>query len=191
MESGPQSIYEFSARLIDGQTASLNEFRGRVLLIVNTASKCGFTPQYAGLEALYRRYRDRGFEILGFPSNQFGAQEPGTEAEIEAFCARNYGVTFPLFAKIEVNGPNAHPLYRLLKREKPGILGIFGTGAIGWNFTKFLVDRAGRVVARFGPAKEPNRLRGAIERLLGSEYALHGSESGPGKVIGGSRGGHY
>jgi glutathione peroxidase len=174
MDQGLQTVYEFSAPLLAAlrgpdsgrQLQSLAAFRGRVLLIVNTASRCGFTPQYAGLEALYRAYRDRGFEVLGFPSNQFGAQEPGTEAEIGAFCERNYGVSFPLFAKIEVNGPNAHPLYCFLKREKPGLFGIFGGGAIRWNFTKFLVDRRGKVVGRFGPAKEPRTLAGAIERLL-------------------------
>ncbi len=127
-----------------------------MLLIVNTASLCGFTPQYAGLEALYRTYRDRGLEVLGFPCNQFGAQEPGTEAEIGAFCEKNYGVTFPLFAKIDVNGPNAHPLYRFLRKEKPGLFWRSSVpGAIRWNFTKFLVDRKGRVVARYGPAKKP------------------------------------
>ena len=138
-----------------------------MLLIVNTASQCGFTPQYAGLEALYRRYRDRGFEVLGFPCNQFGAQEPGTRRRALAPSARRTTASrFPLFAKIEVNGPNAHPLYRFLKKEKPGILGIFGSGAIRWNFTKFLIDRKGNVVARYGPAKEPKALAPAIERLL-------------------------
>jgi glutathione peroxidase len=137
-----------------------------VLLIVNTASLCGFTPQYAGLEALYRTYRERGFEVLGFPCNQFGAQEPGSEAGIGAFCSSNYGVTFPLFAKVDVNGPHAHPFYRFLKKEKPGILGFLGSGAIRWNFTKFLVDRKGNVVARYGPAKEPMSLARTIERLL-------------------------
>jgi glutathione peroxidase len=162
-----QTVYECSAQLLDGRPLSLSQFRGRVLLIVNTASKCGFTPQYAGLEALYRTYRNRGFEVLGFPSNQFAAQEPGTEAEIAAFCEKNFGVTFPLFAKIDVNGPNAHPLYRFLKKEKPGIFGIVGAGAIRWNFTKFLVDRQGKVVARYSPAKDPRTLAPYIERLLG------------------------
>lgn len=166
-----QTVYGFSAPLLarrpDGQTLSLAAFQGCVLLIVNTASKCGFTPQYEGLEALYRAYRDRGFEILGFPSNQFGAQEPGSETEIAAFCEKNYGVTFPIFAKIDVNGPHAHPLYRFLKKQKPGIFAFIGSGAIRWNFTKFLVDREGKVIARYGPAKEPRSLVPAIERLLG------------------------
>ncbi|MFZ1011409.1 MAG: glutathione peroxidase [Candidatus Sulfotelmatobacter sp.] len=151
---------------LDGQPLSLDHFRGRVLLIVNTASLCGFTPQYAGLEALYRTYRSRGFEVLAFPCNQFGAQEPGSDEGIGVFCDKNYGVTFPLFAKTDVNGPNAHPLYRFLKKEKPGLLGLVGSGAIRWNFTKFLVDRKGSVVARYGPAKAPKALAPAIERLL-------------------------
>ncbi len=151
----------------NGQPLSLGHFRGQVLLIVNTASFCGFTPQYAQLETLNRTYRDRGFEALGFPCNQFGSQEPGSEAEIGAFCSTNHGVTFPVFAKIEVNGPNAHPLYRFLKSEKPGILGFVGSGAIRWNFTKFLIDREGKVVARYGPVKKPTALAPVIERLLG------------------------
>jgi glutathione peroxidase len=171
MDRAMQTVYGFSAALLtrppDGQPLSLAAFQGCVLLIVNTASKCGFTPQYEGLEALYRAYRDRGFEVLGFPSNQFGAQEPGSETEIAAFCEKNYGVTFPIFAKIDVNGPHAHPLYRFLKREKPGIFAFIGSGAIRWNFTKFLVDREGKVIARYGPAKEPGSLAPAIERLLG------------------------
>jgi len=162
-----QTVYDYSAPLLDGQEQSLAQFSGQVLLIVNTASKCGFTPQYAGLEALYQTYRDRGFTVLGFPSNQFGAQEPGSAAEIATFCETRFAVTFPLFAKIEVNGPAAHPLYRLLKREQPGLLGVFGSGNIRWNFTKFLVDRNGRVTARYGPARKPEKLAGAIERLLG------------------------
>jgi len=177
-----KTVYEFSAPLLapllaslpapllvphlDGQPFSLDHFRGRVLLIVNTASLCGFTPQYAGLEALYRTYRNRGFEVLAFPCNQFGSQEPGSETGISAFCEKNFGVTFPLFAKIDVNGSNAHPLYRFLKKEKPGLLGIVGSGDIRWNFTKFLIDRKGGVVARYGPAKEPSALAPAIERLL-------------------------
>jgi glutathione peroxidase len=138
------------------------------MLIVNTASKCGFTPQYAGLEELYRAYKDRGLMVLGFPSNQFGAQEPGTAAEIGAFCEKNYGVSFPIFARIDVNGPHAHPLYRFLKRARPGVLGVFGIRRIKWNFTKFLVDRKGNVVARFGPAKEPKSLAVPIEEQLKS-----------------------
>jgi len=160
-----QTVYEFSAPLLDGRPVSLGEFRGRVLLIVNTASKCGFTPQYAGLEQLYRTWRERGFTVLGFPSNQFGAQEPGTEAEIGAFCEKNFGVSFPLFAKIDVNGPRAHPLYQFLKRAKPG---IFGIGRIKWNFTKFLVDRQGNVAGRYAPSTSPRDLTAAIEVLLDS-----------------------
>ena len=179
------TVYDFSASLLrpplaplpaellvphlDGQPLSLGNFRGRVLLIVNTASRCGFTPQYAGLEALYRTYRGRGFEVLGFPCNQFGGQEPGSEAGIGAFCEKNYGITFPLFAKIEVNGPNAHPLFTFLKKERSGILGVFGSGAIRWNFTKFLIGRKGNVVARYGPAKDPRALAPAIERQLAEE----------------------
>jgi glutathione peroxidase len=163
-----QTVYEFSATLLNGPTLSLEEFRGRVLLIVNTASQCGFTPQYAGLEDLYRAYRDRGFEVLGFPCNQFGAQEPGSAEEIGAFCLKNFGVSFPLFAKIDVNGPLAHPLYGFLKQKKPGILGIFGARGIKWNFTKFLVDRKGNVVGRYGPSTRPQALAAAIEGLLGS-----------------------
>ncbi len=161
-----QTVYEFSSLLLDGRTLSLGEFRGRVLVIVNTASKCGFTPQYAGLEELYRTYRDRGLTVLGFPCNQFGEQEPGTAEEIGAFCLKNYGVTFPVFAKVDVNGSQAHPLFSFLKREQPG---IFGIGRIKWNFTKFLVDRQGRAVRRYGPSTEPKTLTGAIEELLGVE----------------------
>jgi glutathione peroxidase len=165
-----ESIYDFSAPRLnaspDAEMVSLAEFRGKVLLIVNTASKCGFTPQYAGLEALYRAYKERGFEVLGFPCNQFGAQEPGSEAEIGAFCEESYSVSFPLFTKIYVNGPNAHPLFQFLKRSRPGFLGIFGGGAIKWNFTKFLVDRKGRVFGRYGPATKPEQLTKSIERLL-------------------------
>jgi glutathione peroxidase len=160
----PASVYEFSANLIDGQPLSLEYFRGRVLLVVNTASRCGFTPQYAALEELYKQYNARGFEVLAFPSNQFGKQEPGSAEEIATFCERNYGVSFPVFAKIEVNGPAAHPLYRWLKRQKPGFLGI---GRIPWNFTKFLIDRSGQVTSRHAPSVDPGKLRGEIEELLG------------------------
>jgi glutathione peroxidase len=166
MEEMPETVYEFSAPLLDGSQVCLDQFRGQVLLIVNTASRCGFTPQYEGLEKLYRAYRERGFTVLGFPSNQFGAQEPGSEAEIGAFCEKNYGVTFPLFAKIEVNGPGAHPLYQFLKRVRPG---IFGSERIQWNFTKFLVDRQGSVTRRYAPSTKPKALTRAIESLLESE----------------------
>jgi glutathione peroxidase len=157
------SIYKFTATVLDGQPLGLARFRGEVLLIVNTASQCGFTPQYAGLEQLYRAYKDRGFEVLGFPCNQFGAQEPGTEEQIGAFCEKNYGVSFPVFAKICVNGRDAHPLYRFLKQKRPG---FFGLERINWNFTKFLVDREGNVVKRFGPSKQPEEIAPAIEELL-------------------------
>lgn len=166
MTDSPQTLYSFSARLLDGAEISLDAFRGRVLLIVNTASQCGFTPQYAGLEFLYRTYKDRGFDVLGFPSNQFGHQEPGSAEEIGDFCSKNYGVTFPIFAKIDVNGPRAHPLYQFLRRQQPGILGLIGINRIKWNFTKFLADRRGNIVARFGPSTDPRSLIPAIERLL-------------------------
>ena len=157
------AIHDIVARRIDGAERDLSEFRGKVLLIVNVASRCGFTPQYAGLEALHGRFGDRGFAVLGFPCNQFGAQEPGTEAEIGAFCSATYDVTFPMFAKIDVNGPATHPLYQHLKGEKPGVL---GTEAIKWNFTKFLVDRDGNVVKRFAPKDKPEELSSDIEALL-------------------------
>jgi glutathione peroxidase len=156
-------IYDFEAETIDGEPAPLAKYRGKVLLIVNTASKCGFTPQYAGLEALHRKHRDRGFVVLGFPCNQFGAQEPGDAAEIKSFCSLTYEVDFPVMRKIDVNGPSAHPLYRWLKAQKKGLL---GTEAIKWNFTKFLVDRNGRVAGRFAPATAPQALESAIEALL-------------------------
>lgn len=158
-------VYDFDATLADGQPFSLSGLRGQVLLIVNTASQCGFTPQYEGLQLLHTRLKARGFSVLGFPCNQFGAQEPGSEAEICAFAQRTYSVDFPLFAKIEVNGPNAHPLYRFLKKSKRGIL---WTSMIKWNFTKFLVDRQGQVVARYPPSARPEVLVPAIERLLAS-----------------------
>ena len=169
IEGSQETVYEFSAPLLDGRTVGLDEYRGRVLLIVNTASKCGFTPQYAGLEELYRAYKDRGFEVLDFPCNQFGGQEPGSAGEIGAFCERNYGVSFAMFSKIDVNGHGAHPLYRFLKRSKPGILGIFGAGGIKWNFTKFLINRKGRVVGRLGPSTAPKTLATTIEGLLDSQ----------------------
>jgi glutathione peroxidase len=157
------SIYDFSAQTLDGKPAPLAAHRGEVLLIVNTASKCGFTPQYAGLEALWRRYKDRGFSVLGFPCNQFGAQEPGDASEIATFCQTTYDVSFPMMAKVDVNGPSAHPLYAFLKREKKGLMGSAG---VKWNFTKFLIDRQGDVVERFAPTAKPRALEGAIEALL-------------------------
>lgn len=157
------ALYETEVRTISGQTGTLGAYAGKVLLIVNVASRCGFTPQYSGLEALYRRYRDRGLVVLGFPCDQFGHQEPGDEAEIANFCKLNYDVTFPMFAKVEVNGRGTHPLFRQLKSAAPGLL---GTESIKWNFTKFLVDSKGNVVARFGPRDEPAGLAAAIERLL-------------------------
>ncbi len=156
-------IYDFEVDDIHGKKVKLGVYKGKVLLIVNTASKCGFTPQYKGLEALYERLGPRGFEVLGFPCNQFGAQEPGSEEEIESFCEMNYGVSFPLFAKIDVNGDGASPLYKHLKKAKPGLL---GSEAIKWNFTKFLVDRDGNVVERYAPNTEPEKIAPDIEKLL-------------------------
>lgn len=163
MKATKGSVYDFSARLLQGQPVDFGQFEGKVLVVVNTASKCGFTPQYAGLEELYRIYKDRGFEVLGFPCNQFGAQEPGGAEEIGQFCERNYGVSFPMFEKIDVNGPKTHPLYRFLKSSKRG---LFGMQRIQWNFTKFLVDRRGLVRHRYAPATGPRKLDGEIERLL-------------------------
>jgi glutathione peroxidase len=157
------AVTDFEVRTANGGTASLSDYRGKVLLIVNTASKCGFTPQYEGLEALHRDYADRGFEVLGFPCNQFGAQEPGDAAEIANFCSLTYDVTFPVFAKIDVNGPEADPLFERLKSEAPGLL---GSKAIKWNFTKFLVDREGEVVDRYAPTTKPEDIRKDIEKLL-------------------------
>jgi glutathione peroxidase len=157
------SIYDFSAETLDGRPAPLADYRGKVVLIVNTASKCGFTGQYEGLEKLYKRFRDRGLVILGFPCNQFGAQEPGDAAEIANFCSLTYDVQFPMMRKIDVNGPKAHPLYAYLKKAKKGVL---GTEGIKWNFTKFLVDRHGQVTARYAPNVEPKALESAIEALL-------------------------
>jgi len=157
------SIYDYSAKTLEGKTVSLSDFRGNAILIVNTASKCGFTPQYAGLESLHEKLSGKGLTILGFPCNQFGQQEPGSEEEIGAFCRMNYGVSFPMFAKIDVNGPNAHPLYDYLKREQPGIL---GSKNIKWNFTKFLVDRNGKVVDRFAPMTKPEEIEKSIATVL-------------------------
>lgn len=157
------SIYDLSARTIDGAERPLGEYRGKVLLVVNTASQCGFTYQYKGLEALHRKYADRGFEVLGFPCNQFGAQEPGDADEIKNFCSLNYDVTFPMFAKIDVKGPQAHPIYDHLTRAKGG--GLLGRD-IKWNFTKFLIDRSGRIFSRYAPTTRPEAIRGEIEELL-------------------------
>jgi len=156
-------IYDLSVKDIKKEDHSLGEYQGKVMLIVNTASKCGFTPQYKGLQALYDQYHVRGLEVLGFPCNQFGAQEPGDNEEIASFCELNFGVNFPLFDKVDVNGENAHPLYRYLCETKPGLL---NTKAIKWNFTKFLVDRKGNVVERFAPNTEPEAIAEAIEKLL-------------------------
>ena len=156
-------LYSFSARSLQGDDISLERYRGKVLLIVNTASECGFTPQYAGLQALYERYAARGLEILGFPCNQFGKQEPGDAQQIDAFCEKNYRVKFPMFDKIDVNGAHAHPLYRYLTEEAPGVL---GTEAIKWNFTKFLIDREGRPVKRYAPVTKPDAIEPDIEKLL-------------------------
>ena len=158
------TVYDFSATTIDGKPRRLADYKGKVLLIVNTASRCGFTPQYKGLEELHKAYSGRGFAVLGFPCNQFGAQEPGAESEIAEFCEMNFGVTFPLFAKVDVNGDGAHPLFKFLTKAKPGLL---GSESIKWNFTKFLVDREGNVVERYAPTTEPKEIAAAIEKLLG------------------------
>jgi glutathione peroxidase len=157
------TIFEFSAPRLSGPEEKLSAYQGKALLIVNVASKCGFTPQYTGLETLYRTYRDRGFAVLGFPCNQFGAQEPGNSDEIANFCTTNYEVSFPLFAKIDVNGPQTHPVYQFLKKEKRGIL---GTADIKWNFTKFLLDRNGHVVGRYGPQTKPEDIAKDIDKVL-------------------------
>jgi len=157
------SAHDFSANSLAGKPVALGDYAGKVMLIVNTASKCGFTPQYEGLEALYQKYRDRGLVVLGFPCNQFGEQEPGSASDIGSFCQRNYGVSFPMFEKIDVNGAGAHPLYRWLKKSARGVL---GTERIKWNFTKFLLDRQGHVVDRFGSMRKPADLERRIEALL-------------------------
>jgi glutathione peroxidase len=157
------TVYDFEAVSIDGQRADFASQRGKVLLIVNTASQCGFTPQFAGLEALWQRYRDRGLVVVGFPCNQFGGQDPGSNAEIGAFCQKNYGVSFPMMAKVEVNGADAHPLWKWLKAQAPGLL---GSEAIKWNFTKFLVGRDGRVIKRYAPTDSPESIAKDIEAAL-------------------------
>lgn len=159
----PTHLYDIEVTTLHGNRETLDAYRGKVLLIVNVASRCGFTPQYAGLEALYRQHRDAGLIVLGFPCNQFGHQEPGTEAEIGEFCSTNYDMTFPLFARIEVNGPNAHPLYQYLKSQQTGLLGE----GIKWNFTKFLVDREGRVCKRYAPTVTPERIARDLPEVLG------------------------
>ena len=156
-------LYDFDATALDGKEVDLDDYRGKVVLVVNVASKCGFTPQYEGLEDLYRQYKDKGFEILGFPCNQFGAQEPGDAAEIATFCATTYDVTFPMFAKIDVNGDDAHPLYKWMKGQKNGLA---GTRNIKWNFTKFLIDRDGNVVERFGPQDKPEAIAKHVAAII-------------------------
>jgi glutathione peroxidase len=160
------TVYDFDAKSIDGHDVSLGQFRGQVLLIVNVASQCGFTPQYGGLETLYSKYKDRGLTVLGFPCNQFGSQEPGSENEIKTFCETQFGVNFPLFSKIDVNGPKAHPLFQFLTKEKRGLL---GTESIKWNFTKFLIDRQGHPVKRYAPQDKPENLAEDIEKALQAE----------------------
>ena len=157
------SLFDYKARTLNGEEKPLSDYKGKVLLVVNTASKCGFTPQYEGLQKLYANFADRGLEVLGFPCNQFGRQEPGEAGEIGAFCEKNYGVSFPMFEKVDVNGDNAHPVFKFLKSESPGLL---GTEAIKWNFTKFLVDRDGKVVKRYAPKDKPEKLADDIEALL-------------------------
>jgi glutathione peroxidase len=163
MEGSNTSLYDFEVRSIDGRPTTLGEFRGQVLLIVNVASRCSLTPQYAGLESLYKQFHGQGLSVLGFPCNQFAHQESGDEAAIQQFCSLTYNVSFPLFAKIDVNGPNAHPLYQFLKSERPGIL---GTKSIKWNFTKFLIDRSGQVVKRFAPQSRAKGIERAIVGML-------------------------
>ncbi len=162
-QSNAEALYDIEVTALGGTPYKLEDYRGSVLLVVNTASKCGFTPQYAGLEELYNKYKDRGLVILGFPCNQFGKQEPGSSDEIASFCQLNYGVSFPMHEKIDVNGTNAHPLYRTITSEQPGLL---GSQRIKWNFTKFLIDREGRVIKRYAPTAKPASLEADIERLL-------------------------
>ncbi len=157
------TVYDFSARQIDGKDIALSEFKGKVILIVNTASKCGFTPQFGGLEELHKTYAGKGLAVLGFPCNQFGSQDPGSDSEIAGFCQVNYGVSFPMMGKIDVNGPEAHPLYKWLSTEAPGLL---GSKAIKWNFTKFLIGKDGQVIKRYAPLDKPAGLAGDIEAAL-------------------------
>ena len=160
------NIYQFEAELLEGDIKALADYKGKVMLIVNTASKCGFTPQFAGLEKLYEKYKPQGLEILGFPCNQFGGQDPGTNKEIGAFCQRNYGVNFPMFAKVDVKGPEAHAIFLFLTREAKGVL---GSQNIKWNFTKFLVGRNGEVLGRYAPTTKPEALEADIEKALASK----------------------
>jgi glutathione peroxidase len=169
MQESSVNVFDFQATSLDGKPVDLAQYRGKVLLIVNTASKCGFTPQYQGLELLHRRYQEQGVEVLGFPCNQFGGQEPGTEAEIGAFCEKNYGVSFPMFAKVDVNGDQAHPLFQHLKSEAPGVL---GTEGIKWNFTKFLIGRDGKVVHRYAPQTKPEDIAEDVDRVLAGHAAI-------------------
>lgn len=157
------SIYDFKVKTMDGKMQALSDFKGNIILIVNTASKCGFTPQFKELQELYQKFKEEGFVVLGFPSNQFMSQDPGTNEEIKSFCEMNYGVTFPMFAKIDVNGKEADPLYQYLTKEAPGTLGV---KAIKWNFTKFLIDRNGNVVHRYAPSTSPSEIKADIEKLI-------------------------
>ncbi len=157
------SIYDFAVNTLRGEEESLSKYKGKVLLVVNTASKCGFTPQYKGLQELHEKFKDRGFDVLGFPSNQFAGQEPGESDEIAEFCEINYGVTFPMFEKIDVKGDEAHPLFQYLSKEAPGVM---GSKSVKWNFTKFLVDQEGRVLKRFAPKTTPEQIEAEISKLL-------------------------
>ncbi|MNB86901.1 Hydroperoxy fatty acid reductase gpx1 [compost metagenome] len=157
------SIYDYEANTLRGQEESMSKYKGKVLLVVNTASKCGFTPQYKGLQEVYDKFKDRGFEVLGFPSNQFASQEPGPSEDIAEFCEINYGVTFPMYEKVDVKGDSAHPLFKYLSKEAPGVL---GSKSVKWNFTKFLVDKEGRVLKRFAPSTTPDQIEADIAKLL-------------------------
>lgn len=170
MPTSPSSIYDFEALSIDGKPAQLATQRGKVMLVVNTASACGFTPQFAGLESLWERYRDRGFVVIGFPSNEFGGQDPGSDGEIASFCQLNYGVSFPMMSKVKVNGAQAHPLWQWLTREAPGVL---GSKSVKWNFTKFLIGRDGKVLKRYAPTDKPESMQGDIEAALAARDTAH------------------
>jgi glutathione peroxidase len=170
MPTSPSSIYDYEALSIDGKPAQLATQRGKVMLVVNTASACGFTPQFAGLESLWERYRDRGFVVIGFPSNEFGGQDPGSDGEIASFCQLNYGVSFPMMSKVKVNGAQAHPLWQWLTREAPGVL---GSKSVKWNFTKFLIGRDGKVLKRYAPTDKPESIQGDIEAALAARDTTH------------------